>query len=318
MIYWGVGFGIRDLSFTRTANYNEQISNAYIRYGTIDNPQMGNGAAEWGIDSYQRVSGTGFNMKFGVIFKPVNEFRIGLAVHTPTWYSLQMNQSASITYGLGMLPTPDYDYYTFDNIPGGSEADNPYAETRNGYWTRSFKSPWRLMASAAAVLGGRFILSADYIYEAYPQMGDTGFDASADIAQDVKQYYSGSNELRLGAELRVTPAFSIRAGYGFKTSGVTTETANGDNYIYTAGVNSMYTLDGTRQNITAGIGYRWKSVYVDLAYVHSTSTAQWHAFSPFPHQPDQAYELVGNAQRGPQGELTDTSNRFALTLGFRF
>ncbi len=161
MIYWGIGFGIRDLSFARTANYNEQISDAYIRYGDGTDDRFGNGAAEWGIDTYQSVSGAGFNMKFGLIFKPINEFRLGLAVHTPTWYSLQFNQSAQVTYGLGMPPTPDYDYYTYDNIPGGSEADNPYAETGNGYWTRNFKSPWRLMASAATVLGGRFILSPD-------------------------------------------------------------------------------------------------------------------------------------------------------------
>ncbi|MDE6513864.1 MAG: outer membrane protein transport protein [Muribaculaceae bacterium] len=318
MIYWGIGFGIRDLSFTRTANYNEQISDANVRYGEGDDAYMANGAAEWGIDTYQSVSGAGFNVKFGLIFKPVNEFRLGLAVHTPTWYSLQLNQSANITYGLGMPPTADYDYYTYDNIPGGSEADNPYAETGTGYWTRNFKTPWRLMASAATVLGGRFILSADYVYEAYPQMGDYGVDASVDIAQDVKTYYSGSNEFRLGAEWRVTPAFSLRAGYGYKTSGVTTETENGDSYIYTAGVNSMYTLDGTRQNITAGIGYRWSRVSIDLAYVHTSSTAQWHAFSPFPHQPNEAYALAGNAERGPQAKLTDTSNRIALTLGFRF
>lgn len=315
MIYWGIGFGIRDLQFNRVANYNEQISDAYVPVDPNDVNIMGTGAAEWGIDTYQSVSGTGFNLKVGVIFKPINEFRLGLAVHTPTWYNMQFNQSAQVTYGLGRMENDNY--YTFDNYPGGPDESNPYAETGDGYWTRKCRTPWRLMASAAGVLGGCFILSADYIYEAYPSMGDSGFDASQDVANDIKQYYTGSSELRLGAELRVTPKFSIRAGYGLKSSGVKAGARDGQDYIYTSGVSTMYTFEGTRHNITFGLGYRWSSVYVDLAYVHSTSTAQWNAFSPFPHQPEQAYTL-DRPYFGPQADLTDTSNRIALTLGFRF
>ncbi len=315
MIYWGIGFGIRDLQFTRVANYNEQISDAYVPVDPEDVSIMGTGAAEWGIDTYQSVSGTGFNLKVGMIFKPINEFRLGLAVHTPTWYNMQFNQSAQVTYGLGRMENDNY--YTFDNYPGGPDESNPYAETGDGYWQRRCKTPWRMMVSAAGVLGGRFILSADYVYEAYPSMGDSGFDSSQDVAADIKQYYSGSNELRLGAELRVTPKFSIRAGYGLKTSGVKAAASDGQDYVYTSGVSTMYTFDGTRHNVTFGLGYRWSSVYVDLAYVHSTSTAKWNAFSPFPRQLDQAYAL-DRPYSGPQADLTDTHNRIALTLGFRF
>lgn len=316
MVYWGIGVGIRDLSFTRYANYNEQISDALVPVDPENPDRLGNGVAAWGIDTYQSVSGSGVNLKFGLIFKPVNEFRVGLAVHTPTWYNLEFNQSAQTTYGLGKIEADNY--YTFDNRAGGPDENNPFADTGNGYWSRACKSPWRLMASAATVLGGRFILSADYIYEAYPSMGDSGLDASADVAADVKQYYAGSNELRLGAELRVTPGFSIRAGYGMKTSGVKADARDGRDYIYTSGVSSMYTFDGTRHNLTAGIGYRWSQFYVDLAYVHTSSTAEWNAFTPFPHQAKEAYRLDANAKHGPTAQLTDTSNRIALTLGFRF
>ena len=40
------------------------------------------------LQNYQNVSGTGFNMKFGLIFKPIQQLRFGLAIHTPTWYHL--------------------------------------------------------------------------------------------------------------------------------------------------------------------------------------------------------------------------------------
>lgn len=322
MIYWGIGFGIRDLNYIRTANYNEQISNAWVPVGQ-ENPEdtqspivYGNGMAEWGIDTYQRVSGTGFNLKLGLIFKPINEFRLGFAVHTPTWYNLDFEQHADVNYGLGAVIEND-GYYTFDNSPGAD--DNPYASTGDGYFTSSMKTPWRLMASAAGVIGGRFILSADYVYEAFADMAETGPDASADVAKDVKQYYQGAHELRLGAELRVTPQFSIRAGYGYKSTASKSAAANGGEYIYTSGVNTMYMFEGDRQNVTFGLGYRFGQFYADLAYVHSTRTSQWYAFSPFPRQNASEYALMPDASdASPRAQLTDTHNRIALTVGFRF
>jgi len=316
MIYWGIGFGIRDLSYTRTANYNEQISNALVP-SRDDDSVLDTGAAEWSIDTYQRVSGTGFNMKLGLIFKPVNEFRLGFAVHTPTWYNLNFEQSADITYGLGMIE--DDGFYTYDNYPGAD--DNPYASTGDGYWSRSMKTPWRLMASAAGVVGGRFILSADYVYEAYPSMATSGDDPQReDIIGDVKQYYQGSNELRLGAEMRITPRFSVRAGYGYKSTAAKSAAMNGNEYIYTSGVSTLYAFDGDRHNVTFGLGYRFGQFYVDAAYIHSTQTSEWYAFSPFPKQDQMEYALAtGFGQhQGPRAQLRDTRNRIALTIGFRF
>lgn len=316
MVYWGIGFGIRDLSFTRSMNYNEQISNAWVPVNPTNSDDLGYGAAEWSIDSYQRTTGTGFNIKFGLIFKPINEFRIGVAVHTPTWYNLNFQQNAQVVYGLGEFDETS-GYYTYDNYPGGD--DNPYAETGNGYWSQSLKTPWRLMASAAGVIGGRFILSADYVYEAYPSMCTTGDDPEVEeIAADVKQYYKGSNELRVGAEVRVTPKFSVRAGYGYKSSAATSEAYNNEEYIYTSGVSTMYTFAGDRHNLTLGIGYKFGQFSIDAAYVHTTQNSSWSAYSAFPRQEKQAYALTNAAYHGPTTELHETHNRFALTLGFRF
>lgn len=327
IIYWGIGFGIRDLNFTRYANYNEQISNAWVPVDEdpVENTgyrpanlKYGNGAAEWGIDTYQHVTGTGFNVKLGLIFKPVNEFRLGLAVHTPTWYKLDFQQSAKVDFRLGNKEADGF--YTFDNYPGGPDANNPYASTGDGYYNKDMKTPWRLMASAAGVLGGRFILSADYIYEAYPSMGITNSNdpQRENIAADVKQYYKGSNELRLGAELRVTPKFSIRAGYGLKSSSSKSEAYNNENMVYTSGVSTMYTFEGDRQNVSFGIGYRLGQFYFDAAYIHTMQTSQWSAFTPFPKAAKQVYSLVDNAERGPSAQLQETHNRFALTVGFKF
>ncbi len=313
MVYWGIGFGITDLSFIQSTYYNEEIANA--RVPNADQTGIVNGDALWGIENYQTVSGTGFNMKVGLIFKPVNEFRLGIAVHTPTWYNLNFTSNAWIDYGLGQIEGDGY--YTFD-----SQADNnEFATTQEGIWSRKLKTPWRLMASAAGVFGGRFIISADYVYEAYPSMRlSDDYGELDDVTADIKQYYKPSNELRLGAEFRVTPRFSVRAGYGLKTTGAKQKVSEGREYVYTTGTHSIYEFGNDRHNITLGLGYRFGGFYVDAAWVHSTQKSNWSAFSPFPRAKngEAAYELVDHASKGPMAQVTDTRNHLVLSVGFKF
>ncbi len=317
MIYWGLGFGIRDFNFTRSVLYGETINNALVPYPPQEEGDplvLDNGRAGWDMETYQRVSGSGFNLKFGLIFKPINEFRIGLAVHTPTWYNFNYEQSAGISYSLA----DENDVPSFNNTQNGADSNNA-SSTGTGYWSQAVKTPWRIMASAAAVIGGRFILSADYVHEAYTDMTTSDEDPlQANIEADVKQYFRDTNELRLGAELRVTPAFSIRAGYGYKSSAANSEAYNNLEYIFTNGVSTMYTFDDDRHNVTFGMGYKFGRFSIDAAYIHSTQTSVWNAFSPFPRQEGQPYALVNGAEHGPTAQLKDTHNRFALTLGLRF
>lgn len=330
MVYWGLGFGITDLSFTRWSYYSEQVSDARVPSEVDPSTQqpLGHttGAAEWGIENYQQMSGTGFNVKFGLIFKPINELRLGLAVHTPTWYALNFSQSAWTDYDLWWI-----DRYMVDGQQYADEVhtsnysgqpystDNPYASTGDGYFSRHMKTPWRLMASAAGVIGGRFILSADYVYEAYPSMTfSNDYGEMLDVTNDVKQYYQPSHELRLGAEFRVTPRFSVRAGYNYKSTGAKQTARDGFDYVYTTGTQTLYTFDGDRQNVSCGLGYRFGGFYIDAAYIHSTQTNTWSAFTAFPRSANAEYALDGSAVSGPRAKLRDTRNHLVLTLGYKF
>ena len=208
-------------------------------------------------------------------------------------------------------------YYTFDS----KVDDNDYATTTEGYWSRKFTSPWKLMASGAGVIAGRFILSADYVYEAYPEMSFSDrYGKFDEIAGDVKQYYKAAHEARVGAEFRVTPAFSVRAGYAWKSSAAQEAAKQGRNYIYTSGTQSLYEFDNDRHNITAGLGYRYGGFYIDFAYVYTRKTSEWSAFSPTPraHNGDSMYELDSSAAYGPNAQIVNVNNRFVLTLGCKF
>ena len=239
----------------------------------------------------KHVSGTGYNFKVGVIIKPINEIRIGLAVHTPTYYSLSQRFDAST----------NFDYST--------GYDDMYEDTNLGYFDWKLRSPWRMMVGVAGVIGGRGIISLDYERDAYDALhiSDRGIRYNYDPEnQDIKNYFQGSNTIRIGAEYRVTPSFSVRAGYSYVTSAVKSDAENGALEIYTSGTNPAFVFDQDTQYITFGAGYRYKAFYADAAYVYKNRKSTYHAFTD--------YEGV----QAPKFGLTDINNNLVLSVGLKF
>lgn len=303
MVSWGIGFGIHDINFTSDSYYDESWGNATIPVPRTDNDgneYYGTGTGDAYFDMYNHLHtwGTGFNMKLGIIVKPINEFRVGLAVHTPTWYSVTSEYYADMDYkySSGVVPDPR------EPLPGTPYGSNSF----------NFKSPWRLIASAAGVIGGRGIISMDYEYRGYDNMSiSDSYGPYEDTNNDIKSYYKGTNTLRIGAEYRVTPSFSLRAGYNWTSSPVEQQAKNNGEIIYTAGTRPSYTFDNTTQYITCGLGYRYKGFYADAAYVHKHRTSTWHAFSPVVNQS----ALI---ESSPELQLTDNNNSIVLSIGFKF
>lgn len=308
-LYWGIGIGVTSLSFTQESYYDESLSGARIVNHDAKGTQTG--SADIGLENYMHADGSGVNLKFGLIYKPINEFRIGLAVHTPTWYHLTYTTGAWANYNYtGQFRDAsgqmlEYNYNNLDNN------DNAYDYTDYGQFNSRIRTPWRMLVSAAGVIGGRAIISADYEYEAYPSMtvGDEygKFDY---ITNDVKNYYQSTNTLRLGAELRVTPQFSVRAGYSYKSSPAKSDAYNNRLPIdtrYNLNCNPMYTFDNSQQYITFGLGYQTGGFSIDAAYVHKHRESSWSAFT--------AYE---NGINVPAGKITDNNNHLVLSVAYRF
>lgn len=301
-IYWGVGVGITDIDYSRYVYYKEYMTGALT-------PVSENGAivagapdfdneAQVGLESRQRISGTGVNVKAGLIYRPINEFRIGLAVHSPTYYNLNQVHDGTVDYNYG------------DNVV---RAD--YTQTPTDSYGWKLRTPWRLMASAATVIGGRGIVSLDYEYRPYQNM-TTKFDdgySCTDVNNDIKSYYKAANIIRLGGEFRVTPNFSIRAGYALESCPTTTEFKNDQMYVYTSnpddtGTSPSFSVDDKTQYITCGIGYHWKSFYADAAYVHRSHTSEFH-----PYTGDNGYTANPSI-----AEVKESNNNIVLSVGFKF
>lgn len=296
VVMWGIGFGITDLKLNRTTFYSESLDNAAVINA---NGYTSTGTADFDLTNYRSINGTGFNLKVGLIFKPINELRIGVAFHTPTWYTLTNSAYAETAYS-----------YT---APVNGKDETVFGDdyTGDAYYNFRMTSPWKFMVGAAAVLGSSAIVSADYEYQAYNKMRSSyqsGFgDYTSDewVNADIEDYYKAANIFRVGLEYRVTPSFSVRAGYNYTSSTASTYAENGGEII-TAGTDPSFTLNRGANAVSIGLGYRYKAFYIDGCYVYRSKKSTYKAFTDF------------GAFQSPSANLTENTNSIVFSAGFKF
>jgi long-subunit fatty acid transport protein len=329
VVYWGMDFDITSVDYRIQSVWGESLDNAYVY-----NPNMqgvGRYNADWALYDNYRVNGTGFNFKLGVIVKPIQELRLGLAFHTPTYYNL--SETYSDTHMAFNYP------FKMDYVQTWANDGYPASNSFN------FKTPWKVIASVAGVIGNNLIVSADYQWDGYGTMrysdadmygyydpwydwddpwsdwggwygapqsrsnGRVDYMSANDYANSkIKEIYRDTHTLRLGAEFRVLPSFSIRAGYSFYTSPVTTKAKDGRVEIPGTGVMTNYTLDNTTNYITCGVGYKHKGFYADLAYVYKHQTSEYYPFSPD----------VMDMATAVKSKLAFNNSQLALSIGYKF
>jgi len=306
VVFWGMDFGIVDMNYTSRTLWGEELTDAYIP--GRQNGSMMYGPASWSLYNYYNMKGTGFNYKLGVIVRPIQELRFGLAFHTPTWYTLDQTFYGDIEYA--------YDGSSIK--PGLAQTNNGY----DGYSSCSFRTPWKVIASVAGVIGHNFIISADYEWTGYKGMkfsDNSGYDywdwsptvqhdPYAYTNGDIKTYYKPMNTIRIGAEFRPVNALAVRAGYAHSTSPVTAEAKDGETTIYTSGTRPAYAFDNSTDYITCGLGFKKGGFYADAAYVWKHRTSEYHAFAQDPSSPIKS----------PSAKVTSVDNQIVLTMGFKF
>lgn len=298
-LYWGMGFGITDIRYEYNQYYGESLYDTEV-YNKPDDPDavLVDGDMDLGFTNWSRTTGTGYNFKIGVIVKPINELRFGLAFHTPTYY--EMTDRFDQTLNTAFYPVNASEYKLQD-----------YTDTyRMDY---DLRTPWHFIGSVAGVIGSKAIVSADYEYvgtssirvkddwEYYDHFTENKY-----TTQDVKDYLQGQHIIRIGAEYRLTPKWSLRAGFSHQTSSTKDAVKNDQIDVNVCGISTAYTYDLSTQYITAGLGYHHKNFYLDMAYVHKNRKNNYHLFPGINDLPTVS------------DEVKDNNNRISATIGFRF
>lgn len=228
------------------------------------------------------TKGSGINLKLGFIYKPDDHFRIGLAIHTPTYFSLTDNQSQSIVTNtenfksdLGIFANPVTEI-TSDDIPLQTYEYN-------------LITPWRTVVSGSAIIGKLGFITADYEYVDYSSARfkyDLQYSAQqAYVNNRIQSTYQAGHNVRIGAEAKMD-IFMFRLGFGYYSS-------------------PLKAYNAQRMDYSAGIGMRFDSWFIDFGFVNSRFNRQ-----------EQPYTL--NNVVVPTATLSNSLNNAALTLGFKF
>lgn len=211
------------------------------------------------------TKGAGINAKLGVIYRPKEYIRIGLAIHTPSFMVLTDTRTTSVTTQLER-PYWGSQYSTDTTITVNSKTFTNDQPGKSRYYQNT---PFKAILSASYVFREvsnvkrqKAFISADIEYVNYKgsRFSSNNEQPSEDekasykqLNQVVKDIYKGNFNFRLGGELKFN---IIMARLGFAYYGNPYKDAPSK-------VNKML--------LSGGLGYRNKGIFIDLTYVHNIS-----------------------------------------------
>lgn len=224
-LFFGATIGISKLRFISHYSHSEVTDVAL--------PSL---FREFTYTDHYEDKGTGYSIKLGAIFKPVDAVRIGFGFHSPTWYKI--------------------DEYYFNNITSqftdGAKYESANTPQRFNY---ALATPFRVLAGIGVQVQKHALLSADYEFVDYTsarfsETGD-GFDYSLKNTE-IKNSLKPTSNIRLGAEFRFN-ALYLRGGYGLYGKSFASGEDN-ENLNY--------------NSIAFGVGFREKNVSVDFGFTN--------------------------------------------------
>ena len=298
-VYLGLTMGIHDVHYKSYAEYTENFlrNNIYNIRGLT-------------LNDWREITGTGFDVKFGAIVRPMAEspFRLGAYIHTPVWYDLTTSNYTVLTDGTAR--------------PNVGETYDFRANT-----------PWKFGLSAGTTLADRIALGATYEYAAYNAMQTrikdggtydwyygTYYESSHNdraMNNHTEDALKGQHTLKLGAEARITDHFSLRAGYNYlsalyKDAAVKDGSLNSPGTYYASSTSYVNWKDTNR--FTFGLGWNVWRFNIDLAYQYSQQNG---TFYPFMNYHEGSAPSVEDNIANPT-QVNNKQHQLLLTMGYKF
>lgn len=301
--YWGFTVGIYDVHYNGSSLYSESLVD--------DNTAIGDVA----MNDERKITGTGFDVKAGLIFRPAEEspFRIGLYVHTPTWYDLTTRN------------------YTVLN----NNTNEAYGSTERGKSSESydfkFYTPWRFGVSLGHTVGNYLALGATYEYADYTtndiRVNDGGevdywgnyYETSSRdeaMKQNIKNSLKGVHTVKVGMEFKPEKNFAVRLGYNYQ-SAMYNKNGFKDGSLESYGTYYASTTDYTNwkdtHRFTAGVGYNYGKFSFDLAYQYSQTNGDFYPFMSYVDDSEPKFDNVCDAVK-----VSNKRNQLLFTVGYKF
>lgn len=316
-IYAGATFGVYNVNMNSGVYYDESM----VPSPGMTPEQISNNY--YFMNQEEQLTGVGFDAKFGVIFRPIEDspLRLGLSFSTPTFYSLSSKS------------------YVYMNSPFAfteqAKQWRPYAKGDDKHTEGSFntgdndyniRTPWKLNLGLATTIGRSLALDAEYEISrysgasiSYPDYND-GYSFSnsstkdRELNKEISNWLKPVSTFRVGLEAKLASNLYGRLGYNYVSSAFKEDaflnlfTASPSYYNRT---NTDYVNLGDINRVTAGLGYRGNRFYFDMAYQFQRQTGNVYAFN-YIENGDQ----VTNRLKGQKVDLN--RHNIMFTLGCKF
>ena len=202
------------------------------------------------------TTGAGINLKLGLIYKPVEHIRLGLAVHTPT-YMFAMKDKRNTR-----LEVNTEDYNGLATVSSGTFTNGADGESKYTMLT-----PWKFLVSGSYVFREiedvrkqKGFITADIEYTGYK---NTGFYSAVEApTADEEDYYKSLNKV---IKSQYKGNFNFRAGGELKFNVLMARLG----FAYYTNPYKNAELKVRKMLVSGGIGYRHKGFFIDLTYVHA-------------------------------------------------
>jgi hypothetical protein len=234
-VYIGASIGLVNVRYINDSEYTE------AGFNVTENANY-----SLSFRKNQETKGSGFNARLGVIFRPVENFRIGATLQTPTWMLIEDNTS-----------------YTLDTrISTGTHAGNYNNDPANYPFTYRVRTPLKGSLGASYIIAGKALISADVDFVDYASIRfstDQGNEPETILAENnaVKANYKAATNYRFGLEYKVNSAFALRGGYGLNGSAIKEDNGYFETKYY-----------------SGGLGYRINNYYFDLTYQRAETNTE--------------------------------------------
>lgn len=280
----GASFGVPILKIDR---------NTYFR----ESDASGNNDNDFNYLAYRenfRQTGIGLYLKGGLIYRPKEYIRLGLAFHSPEAFLVKENFNAGFAADLEKLfaPNTGYDSVASSVLTGNGTETYRYTTMTPGKIILSGSYVFREVENITRQKG---FITADIEYTNYKWMK---FASSEEETADTKAYYKPFNE---AIDAIYKGAFNFRLGGELKFNTIMARLG----FAYYGSPYKDKALKASRMNLSGGLGYRNKGKFIDLTYVHQISKDV-----NFPYR-------VNSPRANTFASLKDTRGTVMLTLGFK-
>ena len=288
-IYVGAGLNFKTAELEQSDFFQYQLQNLgeYANYHKQYTPY--------------RESSNGFSASVGIIGKINNNIRLGAAIESPTFWNLTRTYTEYTDYSNGV------DYDVFDE-------------------TRRLTTPMKLTLSGALVASKNFAVNIDYTLGVTKPKYKVEGSAEQQLNDYFSSDYKNTSDLRIGAEYRMA-GFRLRGGYGIEANPFDASSLKSFNSTGNSGANSYSSLFlGKRQTLAGGLGYDFKSFYVDAGVQNITATYDNPFFGgEYAVTANNGFSVInGDIIKGEDNptsivsEVKNTKTNFFVTVGWKF